>query len=413
MKYLVQRIYIILSLSLPCPFNGNSCLLKIWLILLRSGLHMTRVLSVMFGIWIMISALAAVSFLCSVVLSLFIVLHCVRRNIPRLALVSWLLGCNMVHGVDASIWASNVDPRALVWCDLGTKFLPFFMSNFLSFWYLVTKLVLATNIAVSGACLCIAHHLELVSSSRNLPDTPKAFRNRRLSYLIICYLIPLLYMALRTFNDSPKLYSIVDLLKDIVGQDHRFDLVQGIGCYASVHPSVVASLVVWFPQALMCILSFVLYGEYHSTEITQIQNSLTVLGIAVHNSSRHCFPHFSGHLESRSQMNSSTWLRMFSISMAITVINSLVILFSVLSLPMSDSWISWQHVHLHLSEVFIVTEKRQIAGIEINWWGLRVITICYIFLVLILGEEGRVIIGHLREGAQKISLGVPSLIAPR
>jgi len=30
-------------------------------------------------------------------------------------------------------------------------------------------------------------------------------------------------------------------------------------------------------------------------------------------------------------------------------------------------WVSWQHVYLHLSEVFIVTEKRQIAGIEINW----------------------------------------------
>ena len=29
---------------------------------------------------------------------------------------------------------------------------------------------------------------------------------------------------------------------------------------------------VWLPQALVCILSFVLHGEYHSTEITQIQN---------------------------------------------------------------------------------------------------------------------------------------------
>ena len=266
---------------------------------------------------------------------------------------------------------------------------------------------------MSGACLCIAHHLELVSSSRNLLDTPKAFRNRRFFNLIICYVIPLLYMALRTFNNSPKLHSIVDLLKDIVGQDHRFDLVQGIGCVAPVHPSVVASVVVWLPQALMCILSFVLHGEIHSIEITKIQSSLTVLGIAVHNSSRHCFSYFSGHLEFRSQMNSSTWLRTFSISMAITVVNSLVILFSVLSLPMSDSWVSWQHVHLHLSEVFIVTEKRQITGITINWWGLRVITICYIFLVLVLGEEGRVIIGHLREGTKKISLAIPSLIAPR
>jgi len=74
--------------------------------------------------------------------------------------------------------------------------------------------------------------------------------------------------------------------------------------------------------------------------------------------------------------------------------------------------LSWQHVHLHLSEVFIVSEKRQIAGIEINWWGLRVITECDTFLVLVLSEEGRVLIRHLREGAKKISLGVPSL-APR
>jgi len=56
-----------------------------------------------------------------------------------------------------------------------------------------------------------------------------------------------------------------------------------------------------------------------------------------------------------------------------------------------------------------VTVKRQTTGIEINWWGLRVITICYIFLVLVLGEEGRVIIGRLRKGTKKISLGVPFL----
>ena len=59
-----------------------------------------------------------------------------------------------------------------------------------------------------------------------------------------------------------------------------------------------------------------------------------------------------------------------------------------------------------------MSEKRQIAGIEINWWGLRVITECDTFLVLVLSEEGRVLIRHLREGAKKISLGVPSL-APR
>ena len=62
-----------------------------------------------------------------------------------------------------------------------------------------------------------------------------------------------------------KLHSIVDLLKDIIGQDYKFDLIQGIRCIASAYPSAVACVVVWLPQALVCILSFVLHGEYHST----------------------------------------------------------------------------------------------------------------------------------------------------
>ena len=77
------------------------------------------------GLGRMSSALAAVSLLCSVILSFFIVLDYIRNNVARLALVSWLLGCNMVHGINASVWASNVDLRALVWCDLGTNLFQF------------------------------------------------------------------------------------------------------------------------------------------------------------------------------------------------------------------------------------------------------------------------------------------------
>ena len=114
-----------------------------------------------------------------------------------------------------------------------------------------------------GACLCVAHYLELVSSSRNLPDTPNAFRNRRFFHLITCYLVPFLYMTFRTFKVYSTLDSLVDHLKDIIVQDHRFDLVQGVGCVASIHPSAAASMMVWLPQVLMCILSLVLHGEYH------------------------------------------------------------------------------------------------------------------------------------------------------
>ena len=60
-----------------------------------------------------------------------------------------------------------------------------------------------------------------------------------------------------------------------------------------------------------------------------------------------------------------------------------------------------------------MTEKEQIAGIETNWWGLRVITVCYIFLVLALGEEGRDILRNLRAGVKKMSLSVPSFTTSR
>lgn len=149
----------------------------------------------------MSAAPATVSFLCSVVLAIFIPVPRVRKNVAKLALALWLLGCNLVHGINALLWSSDLDLKALGWCDLGMV-LPHVDDLFFDVLYefKVTKLVLATTIAIPGACLCIARYLELVSSSRNLPATAKALRNRRLFDAIICYLIPFLYMPLRTLN---------------------------------------------------------------------------------------------------------------------------------------------------------------------------------------------------------------------
>jgi pheromone a factor receptor len=151
----------------------------------------------------MIAAPAAVSFLCSIFLAIFILVRRVRENVAKLALVAWLLGCNMVHGINASLWSTNVDLKALVWCDLGMILYLFDDSSSDVFsQFKVTKFVLATTIAVPAAFLCISRYLELVSSSRNLPTTVKAYRNRRITDAIICYLIPFLYMPLRTHNYS-------------------------------------------------------------------------------------------------------------------------------------------------------------------------------------------------------------------
>ena len=63
--------------------------------------------------------LAAISFVCALLLALFIPIARVRQDVANLAIVSWLLGANVVHGINAVIWAGNVEVRATVWCDIG------------------------------------------------------------------------------------------------------------------------------------------------------------------------------------------------------------------------------------------------------------------------------------------------------
>jgi len=65
------------------------------------------------------SDLPAVSFICAALLAVFIPVARVRCNVPNLAIVAWLVGCNLVHGINAIIWADNVDIRVPVWCDIG------------------------------------------------------------------------------------------------------------------------------------------------------------------------------------------------------------------------------------------------------------------------------------------------------
>jgi len=68
------------------------------------------------------------------VLSLFVILplHLNSRNIPFLFLISWLLVCNIIQGIDAIVWANNALIRAEGWCDLGE-------------WLLETGLVASTS----------------------------------------------------------------------------------------------------------------------------------------------------------------------------------------------------------------------------------------------------------------------------
>ena len=60
--------------------------------------------------------------------------------------------------------------------------------------------MLGSNVALPAIFLCISSKLELLGSSRTFSTDGKAFQNRRLLDLFLCYVLPVIYVGLRESN---------------------------------------------------------------------------------------------------------------------------------------------------------------------------------------------------------------------
>ncbi|KAG5340706.1 Pheromone B beta 1 receptor [Termitomyces sp. T112] len=291
--------------------------------------------------------LAVISFVCAGLLALFIPIARVRQNVANLAIISWLLGANVVHGINAIIWAGNVEPHVPVWCDI------------------VTKLMVGATIALPGAFLSVARRLELVSSTRPISKGPKA--SRFMLEFILCYIIPLFYMCIH-----------------FVVQDHRFDLVEDYGCSASIHPSVVGLTLMWLPPILLCCASLFLCGA-------SISHSFDFPSYA-----------FSTHLEQRSPITSSNFIRHLTITIITSVVLFVIFLFSIFTISQFIPYTSWSAVHVEFSTINIIRDADAARSIEIPWLGVPIVSLVYIVLVLVFGEETRDASKWIRDHVGKI-----------
>jgi pheromone a factor receptor len=65
---------------------------------------------------------AVLSFTCAALIAVFLLAQRIRASIPQIAIVVWLGGYNLVHGINALVWAGNTDIHIPVWCDIGKVF---------------------------------------------------------------------------------------------------------------------------------------------------------------------------------------------------------------------------------------------------------------------------------------------------
>ena len=131
--------------------------------------------------------------------------HVKAHNVATVSLVAWLFFCNLIAGTNAIIWAQNTRDVLPIWCDIGESS-PCTLKPPLTL-VSVTKLQIGANIAVPACCLCICVHLERIASVRGA-NTSHAQKRRRMIYDgLACWLLPCIYMALRTC------ISVVNLLR--------------------------------------------------------------------------------------------------------------------------------------------------------------------------------------------------------
>ncbi|KAJ7034227.1 GPCR fungal pheromone mating factor [Mycena alexandri] len=236
-------------------------------------------------------------------LSLFLALpwHWRARNVATLAIIFWLFIINMIFAIDAIIWKDSFEIRAAVWCDI------------------TTKLIIGSNFALPAACLCICIHLEQVSSVRLVRSTPADKRRRQIFEALMCFALPLVFMALH-----------------YVVQGHRFDIIENYGCRPATYLSVASVLIVWVPPIVIAVACLVFAGlalrHFMVRRIT-----------------------FAAHLDAtHSALTTSRYLRLMLVSvfemiwsLAITIY---ILWFTVMAVPLRP-WTTWADVHSNFSRV--------------------------------------------------------------
>lgn len=274
--------------------------------------------------------LLVLPFICTALLSVLVPLPPVRADVAAFSFALWLLVCNSIHGINAVVWTGNTDEHAPVWCDIATK------------------LILGAVMALAASGLCIMRKLEHAASNRPLHSDFKARRNWVILEISLCVIAPLLFMVWHC-----------------VFQNHRFDILRDYGCAASVYPSA-ASVIMWVPPLVCCVLTFVLGG------------------VIIRHTRRASAVDFSQHILSRLSMESSHFFGRLTITIVHAALLFMLILFSLFTTA-SNSTVSWARIHADYNVIHVVTSSDN-PSIAVIWWGLRILSFVYVLLSVTLGD---------------------------
>ncbi|THG94558.1 hypothetical protein EW026_g6940 [Hermanssonia centrifuga] len=226
--------------------------------------------------------------------------HWRAGNVATLSMIFWLFLVDVIYGVDAVVWANNVEIVVPVWCDI------------------TTKVIVGANFALPAACMCVCVHLAQVASVSQVRTSINAKRRRQIIEFIFCYLLPAIWMALH-----------------YIVQGHRFDIIEVYGCRATNYVSLPAIFLMWFPPLLMSVIASIFASI---ALVSFVRRRLT----------------FAKHLESNDcGLNLSRYMRLISMTF-IQMVISVIATTSTMVFSIKNGyrpWTNWADVHWDFSRI--------------------------------------------------------------
>lgn len=145
-----------------------------------------------------------------------------RQYLPVVAMALWLFFANVVYGVNALVWSGSYEVRIPVWCDI------------------TTKLLIAVAYGIPSCIVCIAARLRLAVVPRELPleRTPKELKDALILDLSLCVGMPIASMIIHT-----------------IVQEHRFDIVEDLGCQPEIPAVSAGTVFFWLPALVFALLA--------------------------------------------------------------------------------------------------------------------------------------------------------------
>ncbi|KAJ7164158.1 putative fungal pheromone GPCR, STE3-type [Mycena filopes] len=305
--------------------------------------------------------LAIGAFLASGIVLLPLPGHWRARNIATVSIVVWLCFVNLTFAINSIVWSGNVNIVVPVWCDI------------------VTKLQVGAMGALPACCLSLALQLWRVSSAFN--STSK--RTAIMIDILWCW-------------GSPALLIILHYIV----QDHRFDIIEDLGCRPTTYISLPAIFLFYAPIALVVLLTF----------------TFSSLAFHAFYQRRRTFASF---LQSKkSPFTARRYVRLMLITTVLALWEATVVaLIFGLSFHSSGGlrpYPSWAAVHHDFSRInqhpAASIPKQVLTWTYVAWWTVPISAYCFV-LFFSFGEEGMRAYGPWWRWARRL-LGISAAAPP-